>query len=78
MQGIKPTGLCSPWSEYKKKQWFTNIKMKQTTLRCITKNVQGLTQWSQAPFGWHLPTQLQTWISWGTDLNPINIFMVKG
>ena len=30
------------------------------------------------PLGWHLPTQLQTWITWGTDFKPINILMSTG
>ena len=30
------------------------------------------------PLGKHLPTQLQTWRTWETSLNPINILMVTG
>ena len=30
------------------------------------------------PFGLHLPTQLQTWITWVTALEPINFFMATG
>ena len=31
---MKPMGLCAPWSDYKNKQFFTDMKIKQTTLRC--------------------------------------------
>ena len=42
MQGINPMSLWSPWSDYKNKQLSINHKIKQTILRCNTKNVQGM------------------------------------
>ena len=29
------------------------------------------------PLGQHLPTQLQTWITWVTSLKPVNVLMAK-
>ena len=42
IQGINPMGLCDSWDEYKNKQFFTNIKIKQTALRCNTKYLQAI------------------------------------
>ena len=39
---------------------------------------EGLTQWKFPPLGRHLPTQLQTWITWATALKPINVLMTTG
>ena len=56
--------LCDPWVDYKKKQLFSDIKIKQTTLRYNTKNIQVINpmylgaHW--CPFIQNLPTQLQT------------------
>ena len=36
-QGINHMGICAPWADYKNKQFFTNIKIKQTTLRYNTE-----------------------------------------
>ena len=41
-------------------------------------NCEGLTQWDFVPIGKNLPTQLQTWITWGTALKPINVLMTTG
>ena len=35
-------GLFSPWVNYKNKQLFTNMKIKQTTLRFNIKHLQGM------------------------------------
>ena len=37
-----------------------------------------LSQWQFFPLIPHLPTQLQTGITWGSDLNKINLLMVTG
>ena len=43
-------GLSAPWIEYKSKQFFTNMTIKlQTTLTCIPKHLQELTQWALVP-----------------------------
>ena len=64
MQGINPMGLCVPWDDYKNKQFFTNMKIKQTTLRCNTKHIQGTNPMVLSapwcPFFQPLPTKLQT------------------
>ena len=42
-------------------------------------NCEVLNQWASIPFGTNLkPTQLQTWITWITALNPINVLIVTG
>ena len=54
----------APLTDNQNKNFFTNMKIKQTTLRCNTKQLQGINPivlcapW--CPFGRHLPTQLQT------------------
>ena len=34
--------ICDPWYDNKNKQFFTNMKIKETTLRCNIKHVQGI------------------------------------
>ena len=34
--------IFDPWEEYKNKQLFANMKIKQTTLICNTQNLQGI------------------------------------
>ena len=41
-QGVNPMIPINPWSEYKNKQVFTNMKMKQTTLWRKTEKLQGI------------------------------------
>ena len=70
------------WSYANLPSLFTNMKIKQTTLRYNTKHLQGIDPMGLGypwwPFGQHLPTQLQTWITRGTDLKPINILIATG
>ena len=74
-------GLWDPCDEYKKKQIFTNMKIKQTALRCNTKYKQGINPMGIGvpcyPSRQHLPTKLKTWITWGIALNKINVLMEK-
>ena len=35
-------GLSASWADYKNKQFFTNMKIKQTTLRYNTKHLQAI------------------------------------
>ena len=67
--------LCAPWTSYKNKQLFTNMKIKQTNLRYNTKHIQGINPMDLGvhcyPFSQNLHTQLKT-------LNPINVLMATG
>ena len=51
MQKINPIRLCDPWVDYKIKQFFTNMRIKQTTLTCNTKKCKGLNQWAFVSLG---------------------------
>ena len=57
-------GISAHWADYKNTQLFTNVKIKQTNLRCNINNLQVIKPmvigdpW--CPCGQHLPTQLQT------------------
>ena len=44
----------------------------------LLNNGEGLTQWAFVPLGQHITIQLQTWITWGTYLKAINIFILTG
>ena len=51
-QGINPMGLSAPWVDYKNKQLFIKIKMKQSTLWC-NKKIQGIKPMGiSAPLWW--------------------------
>ena len=43
-KGINPMGLSSTLDKYKNKQFFTNMKISQTTLIRNKKNHRGLNQ----------------------------------
>ena len=82
IKGINPMGLFSPWVNYKNKQLFTNMKIKQTTLRFNIKHLQGMNTMglgvSWIPFVRNLPTQLRNLRTWRTDLKKLNVSMAKG
>ena len=51
IQGINPMGFYAPWVNYKNKQFFTNMKIKQNILICNKKICKELTQWALVPLG---------------------------
>ena len=51
LQGMNPMGLSANLSDYKNKQYFTNIKMSPTLLRQNKKQFKGYTQWKILPLG---------------------------
>ena len=75
-------GIYPLLDDYKNKQLFTNTKIKKTTLRYNAKKLQGINPMGLCnplcPLVQHLPKQLQTWRTWGTALNSINVLMSTG
>ena len=55
-------GLRSPWDD-NKKNFFINMNIKQTNLRCNTKHLQGINPMGigapRYPLGQNLPTEIQ-------------------
>ena len=85
-QEIYPMVLCAPSAESFIHNWknYQNLYKKTKTTFCwkyldpSQNNCEGLTQWEYFPLVLHLPIQLQTWRTWGTGLNKINVLMMTG